>query len=84
MGRNKCENELAQPTHTTASSIINEQFQLKQLMMEKQLELLHKQVISPFFHGRDCIASSFFYFLATNTRKRIAATKHKCISRTAS
>ncbi|CAF3335322.1 unnamed protein product [Rotaria sp. Silwood1] len=40
--RNKNENDLIQPSRTT-NSIINEQFQLKQLMMEKQLELLHKQ-----------------------------------------
>ncbi|CAM4752366.1 unnamed protein product [Rotaria magnacalcarata] len=39
---NKNENDLIQSSHT-AHSIISEQFQLKQLMMEKQLELLHKQ-----------------------------------------
>ncbi len=39
----KSENDLIQSTRT-ANSILNEQFQLKQLMMEKQLELLHKQV----------------------------------------
>ncbi|CAF4120793.1 unnamed protein product, partial [Rotaria sp. Silwood2] len=40
--RNTHENDLIQPSRIT-NSIINEQFQLKQLMMEKQLELLHKQ-----------------------------------------
>lgn len=39
----KSENDLIQSSRT-ANSILNEQFQLKQLMMEKQLELLHKQV----------------------------------------
>ena len=33
------------PSARTASFLLNEQFQLKQSMMEKQLELLHKQVI---------------------------------------
>ncbi|CAF0754649.1 unnamed protein product [Rotaria sordida] len=42
MTRIQHENDLIQPSRT-ANSIINEQFQLKQLMMEKQLELLHKQ-----------------------------------------
>jgi len=40
--RIKSECDLIQPSRT-ASSILNEQFQLKQTMMEKQLELLHKQ-----------------------------------------
>ncbi|CAF3177737.1 unnamed protein product [Rotaria socialis] len=38
----KNEKDLIQSSHTT-HSIISEQFQLKQSMMEKQLELLHKQ-----------------------------------------
>jgi hypothetical protein len=40
--RIRSENDLIHSSRTT-NSILNEQFQLKQLMMEKQLELLHKQ-----------------------------------------
>ena len=39
----KSDNEIKQSSRTV-HSVLNEQIQLKQFMMEKQLELLHKQV----------------------------------------